>query len=49
MDICGLQEVLWRGQHTYFIKFEERRYKLWWLGNDVGKGGIGNTGQEGAM
>ena len=40
MDIRGLQKVQWRGQRACFIGVEEKRYKIWWLGNDVGKGGV---------
>ena len=29
MDVCGLQEVRWRGQGAHFIEIEERKYKLW--------------------
>ena len=41
MNICGLQEVRWRGQGAHFIGVEERRYKLWWLENDTRMTGVG--------
>ena len=28
MDICGPQEVQWRGQGIHFIRVEGRRYKV---------------------
>ena len=40
-DICGLQEVRWRGQGVHFIGVEGRRYKLWWSGNDTGEDSVG--------
>ena len=40
VDICGLQEVQWRGQGAHFIGVERRRYRLWWSGNKAGKSGV---------
>lgn len=41
VDLCCLQEVRWRGQGSRFLGVKERRYKLWWSGNNVGTGGVG--------
>ena len=41
MDACCLQEVRWRGEGARFFGVKERRYKLWWYGNDDKTGGVG--------
>ena len=41
VDVCGIQEVRWKGQGARFVGALGRRYKLWWSGNDAGFGGVG--------
>ena len=41
VDVCCLQEVRWRGQGARFVGVKNRRYKLWWSGNEIGLGGVG--------
>ena len=41
VDVCCVQEVRWRGQGTRFLGVKNRRYKLWWSGNDSGMNGVG--------
>ena len=41
VDVCCTQEVRWKGQGARFVGTLGRRYKLWWLGNDAGFGGVG--------
>ena len=40
-DICGLQEVRWRGAFAKLIEEKDSRYKLFWVGNGKGMGGVG--------
>ena len=37
---CCLQEVRWRGQGARFVGCRDRRYKLWWSGNNHGTEGV---------
>ena len=41
VDICGLQEVRWRGASTRLAEGKDSRFKLFWVGNDKGMGGVG--------
>ena len=41
IDICCLQEVRWRGAGTRTITGKDTQYKLFWIGNQEGNGGIG--------
>ena len=41
VDVCGIQEVRWKGQGARFVGTLGRRYKLWWSGNDAGFRGVG--------
>ena len=41
VDVCCLQEVRWKGEEVRFFGFKERRYNLWWCGNDDKTGGVG--------
>ena len=39
--MCYPQEVRWRGQGARFVGCRDRRYKLWWSGNNDRIGGVG--------
>ena len=41
VDICGLQEVRWRGAYARLVDGKGSRSKLFWVGNDKGMGGVG--------
>ena len=41
VDICCLQEVRWRGAGTRTITGKDTQYKLFWIGNQEGNGGVG--------
>ena len=41
IDICCLQEVRWRGTGTRTITGKDTQYKLFWIGNQEGNGGVG--------
>ena len=41
VDICGLQEVRWSGASARLVEGKHSRYKLFWVGNDKGMGGVG--------
>ena len=41
VDMCCLQEVRWRGLGAQFVGCRDRRYKLWWSGNDDNIGRVG--------
>ena len=41
VDICGLQEVRWRGASARLVDGKGSRSKLFWVGNDKGMGGVG--------
>ena len=41
VDICGLQEVRWRGASARLVEGKDSRFKLFWVGNDRGMGGVG--------
>ena len=40
VDMCCLQEPRWRGQGARFIGCRDKRYKLWWSGNNDKMGGV---------
>ena len=39
--MCCQEKVRWRGQGARFVGCRDRRYKLWWSGNNDGIGGVG--------
>lgn len=39
--MCCVQEVRWRGIGARYMGAQNRRYKMWWSGNDSGTGGVG--------
>ena len=41
IDICCLQETRWRGASARMIEGKDSRYKLFWVGNKNGTGGVG--------
>ena len=43
VDIFGLQEMRWRGASARLVKekVKDSRFKLFWVGNDKGMGGVG--------
>ena len=41
IDICCLQDVRWRGAGTRTITGKDTQYKLFWIGNQEGNGGVG--------
>ena len=41
IDICCLQETRWRGASARMIEGKDSRYKLFWVGNKTGTGGVG--------
>ena len=41
IDICCLQEVRWRGAGMRTITGKDTQYKLFWIGNQEGNGGVG--------
>ena len=41
IDICCLQEVRWRGAGTRTITDKDTQYKLFWIRNQEGNGGVG--------
>ena len=41
VDICSLQEVSWRGASARLVEGKDSRFKLFWVGNDKGMGGVG--------
>ena len=40
VDICGLQELRWRGASVRLVEGKDSRYKLFWVGNDKDMGGV---------
>ena len=40
VDICGLQEVRWRGASVRLVEGKDSRYNLLWVGNDKDMGGV---------
>ena len=41
IDICCLQEASWRGAGMRTITGKDTQYKLFWIGNQEGNGGVG--------
>ena len=41
VDTCGLQAVRWKGVSARLVKGKDSRFKLFWVGNDNGMGGVG--------
>ena len=41
VDICGLQEVKWRGVSARLVERKDSRHKMFWEGNDKGMVGVG--------
>ena len=41
VGICCIQEVGWRGMGSKFVGSLDRRFKLWWSGNEDKIGGVG--------
>ena len=41
VDLCCLQEVRWRGASACMIVGKDSRYKVFWIGNKIGNGGVG--------
>ena len=41
VDICCVQEVRWRGASTRLITGKSCQYKMFWVGNNTGLGGVG--------
>ena len=46
VDICSLQEVRWRGASARLVEGKDSRFKLFWVGNDKGMGGVGILSAE---
>ena len=41
MDVCCIEETLYRGGNRCTIKGKDTRYKVCWSGNDKGTDGLG--------
>ena len=41
IDICCLQETRWKGSGARMISGKDSNYKLFWIGNTRGIGGVG--------
>ena len=41
MDVCSIQETIFRGGNCRRIKGKDTRYKLYWSVNDKGTAGVG--------
>ena len=41
IDICGLQEVRWRGASARLVEGKDSRYKMFWVGNGKSMSGVG--------
>ena len=41
MDLCCLQEVRWHGASARIIVGKDSRYTVFWIGNEIGNGGVG--------
>ena len=41
MDLCCLQEIRWRGASARMIEAKDSHYKILWVGNENGTGGVG--------
>ena len=38
--VCCVQEIRWRGTSTRLIKGKHNKYKIIWVGNNFGLGGV---------
>ena len=41
MDLCCLQETRWRSAFARMIEGKDLRYKIFWVGNEKCRGGVG--------
>ena len=41
VDLCRLQEVRWCGASARMIVGKDSRYKVFWIGNEIGNGVVG--------
>ena len=41
IDLCCIQECRWRGVSARMIDGKDSRYKCFWIGNELGTGGVG--------
>ena len=46
VDVCWMQGVTCKGQGACFVGTPEKRYKLWWSGNNAESEGGGNLMKE---
>lgn len=40
MNVCCVQEVRWRGASARLITGRDSKYKMFWVGNNFGLGGV---------
>ena len=41
IDVCCVQEIRWRGASARMITGKDTQYKMFWVGNYTGFGGVG--------
>ena len=41
MDLCCLQDIRWRGASAHMREGKDSRYKMFWAGNEKGRGSVG--------
>ena len=41
VDLCYLQEIRWPSASAHMIEGKDSRYKIFWVGNEKGGGGVG--------
>ena len=41
IDLCCVQETRWRGKSVRMVEGKQARYKIFWIGNSKGTGGVG--------
>ena len=41
IDICGFQEVRWRGVSARLVEWKDSRFRLFWVENDKGMARVG--------
>ena len=41
IDLCCVQETRWRGKSVRIVEGKQARYKIFWIGNSKGTGGVG--------
>ena len=44
VDVCCIQKVRWRGASARLITGKNSEYKMYWVGNVLGLGGVGILG-----